>query len=260
MHYVRADRPSTTAEIPGEKGVTRARSFTSGRDLHPDRHCSLPPGTHAGPRTTTPSGGTSLYFVHRWARVGRSSWGKDIPQGRRRLPRCVHFRPAVPHHNWNEGEPRTEVHLEVGSRPGSAGNPAPMLEFTESDDAHGLPYCRRSHRARGHDADTRRRKMTVTPAARTRARHRGGAGRGPWSPRNSAHLCRRPCPRGQPVQALHTRMHSEPVCYLWLERFCSACRSVWRNSPSVRGSSSFLPGRRFPTGSGTAGCRSRAGT
>jgi mannose-6-phosphate isomerase-like protein (cupin superfamily) len=139
-----------SAEITLDKGY-------KGKVLYGGENCALiatnVPAGVAGPRNHVHPV-DQLYFVTDGEVTIKL--GKDIhkaPTG------AAVFIPAgVPHHNWNEGS-ETEVHLEVLA-PGNAGV-RPMLEFTESDDAHGLPYA-----VIAPDADqtlTLDGGMTITP-------------------------------------------------------------------------------------------------
>src|SRR5882757_3929198 len=128
MRYVRSVE-FESAEIPGEKGY-------KGKILYSGETCVLiativPPGARGPQNHAHPV--DQLYFVTDGEVTIKL--GKDVhkaPAG------AAVFIPAgVPHHNWNEGS-EDEIHLEVLA-PGSAGI-RPMLDFTESDDAQGLPY------------------------------------------------------------------------------------------------------------------------
>ncbi|HYR15856.1 MAG TPA: cupin domain-containing protein [Mycobacterium sp.] len=119
-----------SAEIPGEKGY-------KGKILYSGETCTLiatvvPAGARGPQNHTHPV--DQLYFVTDGEVTIKL--GKDIHLAA--AGSAVFIPAGVPHHNWNEGS-ETEVHLEVLA-PGSAGI-RPMLEFTESDDAHGLPYA-----------------------------------------------------------------------------------------------------------------------
>jgi len=119
-----------SAEIPGEKGYR-------GKILYSGESCTLiatvvPAGAQGPQNHTHPV--DQLYFVTDGEVTIKL--GKDIHLAA--AGSAVFIPAGVPHHNWNEGS-ETEVHLEVLA-PGSAGI-RPMLEFTESDDAHGLPYA-----------------------------------------------------------------------------------------------------------------------
>ncbi|MEV7341494.1 cupin domain-containing protein [Streptomyces sp. NPDC093544] len=119
-----------SAEIPGEKGY-------KGKILYSGETCTLiatvvPPGARGPQNHAHPV--DQLYFVTEGEVTIKL--GKDIHKAA--AGSAVFIPAGVPHHNWNEGS-ETEVHLEVLA-PGNAGI-RPLLEFTESDDAHGLPYA-----------------------------------------------------------------------------------------------------------------------
>jgi len=129
MRYVRpVDFES--AEIPGEKGY-------KGKIMYSGETCVLvativPPGAR-GPRNHAHPV-DQLYFVTDGEVTIKL--GKDVHKAA--AGSAVFIPAGVPHHNWNEGS-EDEIHFEVLA-PGSAGI-RPMLEFTESDDAQGLPYA-----------------------------------------------------------------------------------------------------------------------
>jgi len=129
MQYVRpVDFDS--AEIAGDKDYR-------GKILYSGETCVLvatrvPPGARGPENHVHPS--DQLYFVTDGEVTIKL--GKDV---RKAAADSAIFIPAgVPHHNWNEGS-ETEVHFEVIA-PGSVGI-KPMFAFSESDDAHDLPYA-----------------------------------------------------------------------------------------------------------------------
>jgi quercetin dioxygenase-like cupin family protein len=129
MQYIRPI-DFDSAEIPGEKGY-------KGKIVYSGETCTLiatvvPPGAQGPQNHVHPV--DQLYFVTDGEVTIKL--GRDIHQAA--AGSAVFIPAGVPHHNWNEGS-ETEVHLEVLA-PGSAGI-RPMLEFTESDDAHDLPYA-----------------------------------------------------------------------------------------------------------------------
>jgi mannose-6-phosphate isomerase-like protein (cupin superfamily) len=129
MQYVRPI-DFDSAEIPGEKGYR-------GKILYSGESCTLiatvvPAGARGPANHIHPV--DQLYFVTDGEVTIKL--GKDIHLAA--AGSAVFIPAGVPHHSWNEGS-ETEVHLEVLA-PGSAGI-RPMLEFTESDDAHGLRYA-----------------------------------------------------------------------------------------------------------------------
>jgi quercetin dioxygenase-like cupin family protein len=128
MRYVRPVE-FESAEIPGENGY-------KGKILYSGETCVLiatlvPPGAR-GPRNHAHPV-DQLYFVTDGEVTIKL--GKDVHQAP--TGAAVFIPAGVPHHNWNEGS-EDEIHLEVLA-PGNAGI-RPMLDFTESDDAQGLPY------------------------------------------------------------------------------------------------------------------------
>ena len=128
MRYVRPVE-FDSAEIPGEKGY-------KGKILYSGETCALiatvvPPGARGPENHAHPV--DQLYFVT----DGEVSIQLGKETHRAPAGSAVFIPAGVPHHNWNEGTDE-EVHLEVLA-PGSSGI-RPLLEFTESDDAQGLPY------------------------------------------------------------------------------------------------------------------------
>ena len=118
-----------SAEIPGDKGY-------KGKIVYRGETCVLiatqvPPGARGPQNHVHPM--DQLYFVTDGEVTIKL--GKDVHKAA--ADSAVFIPAGVPHHNWNEGT-ETEVHLEVLA-PGSVGI-EPILEFTESDDALGLPY------------------------------------------------------------------------------------------------------------------------
>jgi len=129
------------------------------RDVHSDRHCRT--ARHAGGPRNHAHPVDQLYFVTDGEVTIKL--GKDIHEAARRLRGCS-FRPASPHHNWNEGS-ETEVHLG-GARTRQTPEIRPMLEFTESDDgARNFPMP--SSAPAADKTLTLDGGMTVTPPRRT---------------------------------------------------------------------------------------------
>jgi quercetin dioxygenase-like cupin family protein len=118
-----------SSEIVGEDGY-------QGKFLYRGERCVLiaarvPPGARGPQNHVHPM--DQLYFVIE----GQMSikLGADV----RRVTRgsAVFIPAGVPHHNWNEGRD-DELHLEILA-PGNVGI-LPILQFTESNDAGGLPF------------------------------------------------------------------------------------------------------------------------
>jgi len=128
MQYVRPI-DFDSAEITGAKGYR-------GKVVYSGEACNLiatqvPPGARGPQNHVHPM--DQLYFITDGEVTIKL--GKDV---RKAAAGSAVFIPAgVPHHNWNEGS-ETEVHLEILA-PGRVGIQQ-VLEFTESDDAGGLPY------------------------------------------------------------------------------------------------------------------------
>jgi len=129
MQYVRPI-DFGSAEITGDKGY-------KGKIVYMGETCNLiatqvPPGARGPKNHVHPM--DQLYFI-----TGGEVTIKLGKEVRSVAADSAVFIPAgVPHHNWNEGS-ETEVHLEVLA-PGGIGIQQ-ILEFTESDDAQGLPYA-----------------------------------------------------------------------------------------------------------------------
>jgi quercetin dioxygenase-like cupin family protein len=129
MQYVRPI-DFDSAEIVGDKGYR-------GKIVYSGETCMLiatqvPPGARGPQNHVHPM--DQLYFVTDGEVTIKL--GKDV---RKAAAESAVFIPAgVPHHNWNEGN-ESEMHLEVLA-PGRVGAQQ-VLEFTDSDDARGLPYA-----------------------------------------------------------------------------------------------------------------------
>jgi quercetin dioxygenase-like cupin family protein len=129
MKYVRlVDFDS--AEITGDKDY-------KGKILYSGETCVLvatqvPPGARGPENHVHPS--DQLYFVTQ----GEVTIKLGEDEHKAAANSAIFIPAGVPHHNWNAGS-ETEVHFEVIA-PGSVGI-KPMLTFSESDDAHDLPYA-----------------------------------------------------------------------------------------------------------------------
>src|SRR5882762_6204599 len=127
MQYVRPI-DFDSAEIKGDQGYL-------GKIVYRGETCVLiatqvPPGAR-GPRNHVHPMDQLYYVTDGEVTI---KLGKDVHKAA--ADSAVFIPAGVPHHNWNEGS-ETEVHLEVLA-PGNVGI-RQLLEFTESDDALGLP-------------------------------------------------------------------------------------------------------------------------